>query len=65
MPLVPRDMEHFCLVEVARVKTNDADAVLILTGDDGRRIALQLSAEKGELLCLQIAEALEDRYAAQ
>ena len=56
------DTSRFKVVDARRAEDIDHDASIIVTDDQRRSLRLDLSAEMGELLCLRIAEALEDRY---
>jgi len=62
MPLMPHNEEPFCVADVRRAESSQADASIVLIGDDLRVIRLDLSGKAGELLCLRIAEALEEKY---
>lgn len=55
------DASRFKVVDARRAEDIDHDASIIVTDDQRRSLRLDLSAEMGELLCLRIAEALEDR----
>ena len=52
----------FRVADVRRAEASEADASIVLLDEHQCIFRLELTVDKAELLCVRIAEALEDKY---